>query len=625
MEADQRPSRIRYGVVGVTTLTAVLLYLDRYCFGILFTYMREDLSLTSFQVGTIGTSFFFSYALAQVPSGWFSDRFGPRIMLTAYIVLWSLFTGLLGLAVGGITLLAFRMLQGVTQAGAYPTSANLLSRWVPLAARGTASSIVSSGGRLGGVLAPGLTGLLILLLVPIEVSSEFTAEQIIHPPRLCYLLSKGEQWTLEGVRISKGDSGEAAEEDSAEEKSDGDPALEIVHLQAAKWLWPQFDAETRTAVEREASLAVEQVKASLEVPPGERDLVTPGLRDELTAQINAALDKSGLYEEQFFSEVRLEDEAERLLGREWSELTEQEKQRLNRLLLEAAFPDSLGKVYGAGWRPVVLIYGIAGLVVAAIFWTVFRNRPQEHLLCNEREVALIQYGRKKTAEVVPQQVGGVPLLELVRSVSMWLNCLMQFTINFGWLFVPFWLPEYLAQEHQVPLGQRLMMAQIPMIVGWIGMMLGGPLTDGLVKAMGLRRGRNLPMSASKFVALAAYGYLYLFEQSPWSAVIAFSVVAFSTDIGVPAIWAYMQDVGGRHVGSILGWGNMWGNFGAFAAGPVIGWVVMVTQGWSGAFLFGATAFLISGIAALGIDPTKPVVPEEEDEDDASDAAASEPT
>ena len=45
------------------------------------------------------------------------------------------------------------------------------------------------------------------------------------------------------------------------------------------------------------------------------------------------------------------------------------------------------------------------------------------------------------------------------------------------------------------------------------------------------------------------------------------VMAFLVDLGIPSIWAFAQDVGGRHVGAALGWGNMWGNLGA-AASPV---------------------------------------------------------
>jgi nitrate/nitrite transporter NarK len=91
----------------------------------------------------------------------------------------------------------------------------------------------------------------------------------------------------------------------------------------------------------------------------------------------------------------------------------------------------------------------------------------------------------------------------------------------------------------------------------------------------------------------------------WGFVIVFSVVALATDLGVGAAWAFQQDVGGRHVGSVLGWGNMWGNFGAAVSPPLLNWVVR-RAGWDAAFLACAAAFLISALASIGIDATKPI-------------------
>ena len=152
----------------------------------------------------------------------------------------------------------------------------------------------------------------------------------------------------------------------------------------------------------------------------------------------------------------------------------------------------------------------------------------------------------------------------------------------------------------------------------------------MVRPLGLRWGRALPISLSRFVAMSAY-LVCLFEPSPWSAVAAFSVVAFATDMGTGSVWAFMQDVGGRYVGSVLGWGNMWGNLGAAVTPPLLIWIVsssaewelptmlawMVGEGinrnWNLAFLTCAAAFLIGGIAALGMNASVPVVPENESE------------
>jgi nitrate/nitrite transporter NarK len=284
-------------------------------------------------------------------------------------------------------------------------------------------------------------------------------------------------------------------------------------------------------------------------------------------------------------------------------------QRLNRLTLEAAYPDHVKKLYVAGWRPVMWVYGAAGVAVAALFWLVFRNRPEQHPLANAAEVALIESSRPPTVSSPHGRAGAVPLGAILRQRSLWLSSLSQFMTNFGWIFLNTWLPRYLAEVHRVPVIERGWMAGLPMGVGMVGMLAGGWVTDRLTRALGLRWGRGLPMSLTRFVAMAAFASC-VFAPSPWWAVAALAVMAVSVDLGTGSVWAYMQDVGGRHVGSVLGWGNMWGAVGAAVSPLVLGWAIdRPGLGWNAAFLTCAAAFLVSGLAALGVDARVPVVPE----------------
>ena len=93
----------------------------------------------------------------------------------------------------------------------------------------------------------------------------------------------------------------------------------------------------------------------------------------------------------------------------------------------------------------------------------------------------------------------------------------------------------------------------------------------------------------------------------------FSIVTFSTDLGTASVWAFNQDVGGRYVGSVLGWGNMWGNLGAAMTPPLLIWIVGESQNWELAFITCAAAFLISGVAALGVNATIPIAPLDKDD------------
>jgi nitrate/nitrite transporter NarK len=561
------PTTIRYRVVAVTALMAILLYLDRFCISFAEIYIKEDLHLSDTQIGWVLSAFFWTYALAQVPSGWLTDRFGGRVMLTIYVLLWSLFTGLTGAAIGFISLIALRLGFGVAQAGAYPTSAALVSRWIPLSARGTASSLIAFGGRMGGALAPVLTGLLIVLYVPISTSSHIEPDDLLNVPRLCYELEHGKA---------------TDEEDPARRLSERvisllpSPSPRVVQENAERFA----DDETAEASDDDTAL--------------------------LAGELSNLLSQRDLFDDAMVRELALPSEAKGLLDREQSNLSDDEIERLNRLILEAAYRESIRKVYVGGWRQVMVVYGLCGIFVALAVWWVLRRRPEEHAGCNDAERELIAHGRPP--ETSGEQLGAAPLLPLVKSRSMWLMCLTQWCTNVGWVFLVTWLPRYLIDVYNVPIEQRAVMTFTPIAVGWLGMLAGGQLTDRLVRRFGLRWGRALPISFSRFLAMGAYLTALLISNfgddsltTAWVVVIAFSFVAFSTDLGTGSIWAVLQDVGGRHVGSTLGWANMWGNLGAAVTPIVLIWIVGEEKNWNLALLTCATAFLIAGLAALGIN------------------------
>jgi nitrate/nitrite transporter NarK len=290
------------------------------------------------------------------------------------------------------------------------------------------------------------------------------------------------------------------------------------------------------------------------------------------------------------------------------QLSSAERQRFHRLLLEAVFPNALGRVYVRGWRPVMWIYGSLGLLVAAWFWCNVRNRPEQHPRCNAAEAALIAAGRPTGAPGPHGRPGKIPWNRLLRSTSMWLNCFAQVGTNIGWVFLVTWFPKYLLQEHAVPILERGLMASTPLFVGWLGMFSGGRLTDISARRLGLRWGRRLPWSCSRFVAMGAF-LACPFLETAWGITLALSVVAFSTDLGTASGWSYCQDVGGRYVGSILGWGNMWGNLGATISPILLAWV-FENHGWNNMFLVCACAFGLAGTAVMGIDASRPIAPED---------------
>ena len=160
------PTKVRYALLGVATANAFLLYLDRICMSAVVqsASFQQELGLNKERTGDIMGSFFLAYALGQLPAGWLADRFGPRRMLVTYILAWSACTALTGFMGGLFALIAVRAACGVAEAGAYPASGLLVTRWFPFNQRARANSVVAFGGRVGNSLALWLTAWAIAVL-----------------------------------------------------------------------------------------------------------------------------------------------------------------------------------------------------------------------------------------------------------------------------------------------------------------------------------------------------------------------------------------------------------------------------------------------------------------------------
>ena len=270
---------------------------------------------------------------------------------------------------------------------------------------------------------------------------------------------------------------------------------------------------------------------------------------------------------------------------------------------------------GVPWQYVMFAYGGVGVLVGLWFWTTARDTPRDHPQCNAAEVARIEHGRTPQSSEPRPQVRP-PIREMLRSPVMWCMCVAQFGTNIGWAFVITTLPTYLKEAKNAGDLEGGFMTGIIWVCGFFGTLLGGPLVDATTRRFGLRWGRILPTVVTRFLSAAVY-LVALETSDPWTATIAFAVVTFFCDLGIPGIWAFAQDVGGRSVGAVLGWGNMFGNLGAAAAAHVY---LFADRLWAqptphgndhrGTVIAAMIGFIVSGIAALGINAARPLVPED---------------
>lgn len=603
-----RPTSIRYAVLTGLTLMSVLLYLDRFAVSIAQNYIREDLGMTQSQMSWYLSAFFWSYALCQVPAGWLSDRFGGRLMLTIYIFGWSILTAFMGFANAVWVLLWLRLFLGAFQAGAYPTSVNLLRQWFPISNRGTASAIVGLGGRFGAVLAPFVTAPLIIWFISADKSASITNADVLDPATFLSRFKADAAATEPRDRfVSSLLTRLTPSQREVIETGAADAGARLKQRKPKPWQlldlgdWLPF-------------LATSPAVAPEPVPPG---------LNELVEVISSQMTTMDLVDFKAIRHQFSKSYQRSLTQYEQSgELAGPQAIKLNRAALEILFPKDIRKLHGPGWRPVLILYGVSGLLVALGFYFVTRNSPYKHPWCNDAERNLIDDEATRTARAAEPANPQFPWRAFLGSLSLWGNSITQFLTNVGWVFVVLQLPRYLSDVHRVPLVMNGTMTMFPSLIGIVGSFAGGRATDWAFRRFGLKLGRRIPLVSSRFTAAGGFAFCLLlgtlFTPSldnwwlPWLYIAGLCVASFSTDFGSPAIWSYAQDVGGKYSASILGWGNMWGNLGA-AVAPLIfdrllGENPSVAE-WNNVFAVCCGVFVVAGFCAMLLDSTKPLTVE----------------
>jgi MFS family permease len=145
---------VRYQVLAFLAAMTFVLYLDRVCIGQAAPQIQKDLGISETAWGYVVAAFTLSYALFEIPTGRWGDRYGSRGVLTRIVVWWSFFTALTGVTSGLVVLLTVRFLFGAGEAGALPNAARVLRAWFPESSRGRAQGFVTTTMMIGGAAAP---------------------------------------------------------------------------------------------------------------------------------------------------------------------------------------------------------------------------------------------------------------------------------------------------------------------------------------------------------------------------------------------------------------------------------------------------------------------------------------
>jgi ACS family D-galactonate transporter-like MFS transporter len=136
-------------------------YIDRGTLAIAAPLLKDDLGLSASQLGVLFSSFFWTYAIFQIVSGWLVDRFEVNWLLALGVLVWSAATAGTGLVHGFKLLLAARLLLGIGESVAYPSYSKIIAKHFRESHRGRANALVAAGWAGGPAFGTLVGGLLV--------------------------------------------------------------------------------------------------------------------------------------------------------------------------------------------------------------------------------------------------------------------------------------------------------------------------------------------------------------------------------------------------------------------------------------------------------------------------------
>ncbi len=257
-----------------------------------------------------------------------------------------------------------------------------------------------------------------------------------------------------------------------------------------------------------------------------------------------------------------------------------------------------------GWRMSFYVFGILGVVWAVIWYSWFRDHPSE-----KRGVTAGEMREIGAASSAPSH-HGLPWGQALRNGNLWWIMVMYHTYCWGSYFYLSWLHTFLARGRGFDSDDLFRYSWLPFLFGGTANLLGGVVSDSLIKRVGLKWGRR-SVGIAGLGASAVFIFATTFTQDKIASVILLALGYAGSDFMLPVAWAVCLDVGRKYAGAVTGAMNTAGQIGSFLTSLAFGYLVSAFGSYDAPLIPMAAMTAISACLWLKIDPTRPLVMEPE--------------
>ncbi|MBV9987914.1 MAG: MFS transporter [Chitinophagaceae bacterium] len=211
--------------------------------------------------------------------------------------------------------------------------------------------------------------------------------------------------------------------------------------------------------------------------------------------------------------------------------------------------------YYLGWQGLFIVTGAVGIIWGVVWYRLYRD-PADHTKVNEVELAHIEKGGGKTNRTVVDQRTGQQafrwsdLKEVLSHRKLWGIYLGQFAVNSTLWFFLTWFPTYLVKYRGLSFIRSGVLASVPFLAAFAGLLLSGFLSDGLLKkGVSPNIARKSPVIIGLILSMSIIGANYV--DSP-ALIILFMSIAFFGNGFASITWVFVSALAPKHLIGLTG-------------------------------------------------------------------------
>ena len=235
--------------------------------------------------------------------------------------------------------------------------------------------------------------------------------------------------------------------------------------------------------------------------------------------------------------------------------------------------------FSTGWRSAFYFLGICGLIIASIFFAVFKGTGYE--------------GEKYKNKTLTK----VPLKEVLTIPIVWKMTIMEFSIGVFMWGMNSWMPSYWVKVRHLDMVTMGKLSSIPWIITFVCMNFSGWILDKLMA------GRERVLLCIAFAITGIFTYLMYTAGTVPLAFFYLTVTTIAIGISSSAIFViplkYMKR---ESIGTATGILNFGQQLAGILAPSIMGYMITISNGsYSVVFLFVIFTVTISFIISLTIN------------------------